>query len=374
MLEILAFVEAELARGAAAVELDVLDPDKGRGSYAGETVAISAAGETVSISAAEPTASTAAEPTAGTAAEPTAGAAAEPTAGTATERNASTSAPLIHRPWRTWLDLAERLGLRMCTPRAAAPPRLRLRFEPLDRSTLVRGGDAGTEKYGTQTDFARIHKLEDPGLVVDVRDAIERVVAARRAQIARGTDDRARDIPASPSDVTTHGRVLYLGCNTGDEIVLVRATSPALAGASHIGIDHSASAIAAARARFANEQNISFYEADLVTVAPALGRFDLIVSIGTLQSPGINDRELLRTLVQDHLAPHGAVLIGLPNCRYVDGEVEYGARMRNFRQPELGLVIKDIAFYRKYLQQHHKQVFVTGKHYLLVTAVHAAVE
>jgi hypothetical protein len=43
--------------------------------------------------------------------------------------------------------------------------------------------------------------------------------------------------------------------------------------------------------------------------------------------------------------------------------------MRNFRQPELGLVIKDIAFYRKYLQQHARQVFVTGNHYLLITAV-----
>jgi hypothetical protein len=63
------------------------------------------------------------------------------------------------------------------------------------------------------------------------------------------------------------------------------------------------------------------------------------------------------------------VIFGWPNCRYVDGEVEFGARVKNLRQPELGLVIKDIAFYRKYLSQHHRQVFVTGKHYLLVTAI-----
>jgi hypothetical protein len=53
----------------------------------------------------------------------------------------------------------------------------------------------------------------------------------------------------------------------------------------------------------------------------------------------------------------------------VDGELVYGARMKNFRQPELGLLIKDVAFYRKYLQQHGRQVFVTGKHYMLVTGV-----
>ena len=331
MLDVLAFVEAELARGADAIDLDVLDPDEARGRYAGETV----------------------------------------TLGAAPALPSSASSALIHRPWRTWLELAERLGLRMCTPRAAAPHRMRLRFERLDRSTQVRGGDAGTEKYGTQTDFARIHKLEDPGFVVDMRDALERVIS-RRERDGTASARPASDIPAR--DIPAHARVLYLGCNTGDEIVLVRATCAALAGASHVGVDHSASAIAAARARFATEPSISFYEADLATVAPALGRFDLIVAIGTLQSPDIDDRQLLRTLVQDHLVPHGAVILGLPNCRYVDGEVEYGARMKNFRQPELGLLLKDVAFYRKYLQQHHKQVFVTGKHYLIVTAVPVAGE
>jgi hypothetical protein len=66
------------------------------------------------------------------------------------------------------------------------------------------------------------------------------------------------------------------------------------------------------------------------------------------------------------------VIIGFPNCRYIDGEVEYGTRMKNFTQPELGLLFKDVAFYRKYLQQHHKQVFVTGKNYILVTGVATA--
>ena len=35
----------------------------------------------------------------------------------------------------------------------------------------------------------------------------------------------------------------------------------------------------------------------------------------------------------------------------------------------VSLLVKDVAFYRKYLQQHDRQVFVTGQHYLLVTAV-----
>jgi hypothetical protein len=76
--------------------------------------------------------------------------------------------------------------------------------------------------------------------------------------------------------------------------------------------------------------------------------------------------------MQHHLTPRGAVILGFPNCRYVDGEVEHGTRMKNFRQPELGLLVKDVAFYRKYLQQHHRKVFVTGKHYVLVTGVAAS--
>lgn len=299
MLEILAFVEAERARGATTIELDALDPDRGRGLFAGETVEIGG------------------------------------------ER-------YLHRPLRTWTDLAERVGLRLATPRAVDDIRVRLRFDVLDRGALVKGGEAGTEKYGAETDFARIHKDEEPGFVVDMHDALERVVAA--------------------SEPGALGRVLYLGCNTGDEIALVLALSPALREATHVGVDHSASAIAAARIRLAAHSNVQLHEADVAKLE-GLGRFDLVVSIGTFQSAGLDDRELLRLVVQNHLAPGGAVLLGVPNCRYVDGEIEHGTRMKNFRQPELGLLVKDVAFYRKYLQQHHKQVFVTGKYYLLVTAV-----
>ncbi|HEY0190955.1 MAG TPA: class I SAM-dependent methyltransferase, partial [Kofleriaceae bacterium] len=161
-------------------------------------------------------------------------------------------------------------------------------------------------------------------------------------------------------------RVLDLGVNTGDELRLIERAAP---GAHGVGVDHSASALAEARRRF---PTFEFREADLGALAGlGLGRFDLVISLNTLQSAGIDDRAVLRQVVQDHLAPGGAVILGLPNSRYAGGEVSYGARMKNFREPELGLLIKDVAFYRKYLQQHDRQVFVTGKHYLLVTGVAA---
>ena len=48
--------------------------------------------------------------------------------------------------------------------------------------------------------------------------------------------------------------------------------------------------------------------------------------------------------------------ISIPNCRVIDGETVYGARMVNFRQPELGLLVKDVAFYRKYLSEKIAEV------------------
>jgi len=149
------------------------------------------------------------------------------------------------------------------------------------------------------------------------------------------------------------------------DVLIVRGV-PAL---ELVGVDHSASALAVARARFPAFQ---FACADVGALATlGLGTFDLVISLNTLQSPAIDDRAVLRQIVQHHLAPRGAVILGLPNARYRDGELEYGARIPNFRQPELGLLVKDVAFYRKYLQQHGRQVFVTGKHYVLVTGVAA---
>jgi SAM-dependent methyltransferase len=304
LLEIVARIRSAFAAGATTFELDVLDPDHGRGLHAGEPVVVDGVAH-------------------------------------------------VHRPFRVWVDLAERMRLRLKTPRPAAAPLVRLVFEPLSSSDPDAALVDRTEKYGTASAFSRISKLEDPSFVLDMADALERIA-----------------LPAG-------ARVLDLGVNTGDELALLLELWPALRDATLVGVDHSASAIAAARTRFAaggiDGPRVELHVADLAppdALAPlGLGRFDLVLSIGTLQSPGIDDRELLRRIVQDHLAPTGAVLLGIPNCRYVDGEVEYGTRMKNFSQPELGLLVKDVAFYRKYLQQHHRQVFVTGKNYVLVTGV-----
>jgi SAM-dependent methyltransferase len=285
----------QVLRGGT-MTLRVLDPDRGRGRHAGEVVEVG-------------------------------------------------GVAYVHRPWRVWLELAERLGLRMLTPGAAPPPLVDVRFERLAAappSPPPREPDV-TERYGTASPFARIVRAEDPGFLLDLDDALDRI-----------------PLPAAP-------RLLDLGCNTGEVLALLVALRPALAAAELVGIDHSTSVLAAAAARLPHGR---WLRADLASPLPAdLGRFDLVVSVGTLQSGALDDRALLRAVVQDHLAPAGSIVLGVPNCRYLDGETIHGARMKNFHQPELGLLVKDVAFYRKYLQQHRRRVYVTGKDYVLVTGV-----
>lgn len=300
LLEILAAIRARLAGGESTIVLRVLDPDLGRGRYPGERV----------------------------------------------EHDGREH---VHRPFRVWVDLAERLGLRLLTPRSVGEGRIELRFEVLDQSASwqLDPVEDPTDKYGASSGYARISKLEDPDLVLDVADALDRI------------------------ELPNDARILDIGVNTGDELALIGALRPGLADrGSFVGVDHSRSALEIARQRFAGA-NYRFVEADVNALADLDlgGPFDLIVSMATLQSPGVDDRVLLRHLVQDRLKPSGAVILGIPNCRYVDGELLHGARMRNYSQADLSLVIKDAAFFKRYLQQHRKRVFVTGKRYMLVTAV-----
>ena len=300
LAEILAFVRRRLQAGASSVSFQVLDPDLGRGLYAGERVRVG-------------------------------------------------DREFVHRPLRVWIDLAERMHLRLATPRTSGEHLIRLELSPLDEG--ARWEPAGsvpvTEKYGRDSGYQRIFKAEEPSFVLDLADVLERIGLGPGA------------------------RVLDLGVNTGDELSLMASLWPELGrSGTFVGVDHSATALEVARARFPGPRH-RFVEADVDTLARLdLGApFDLIVCIGTLQSPGVDDRALLRHLVQDRLSGSGAVVLGLPNCRYLDGELLHGARTKNFRQPELSLLVKNVAFYRRYLQQHRRKVYVTGKHTVLVTGV-----
>lgn len=252
----------------------------------------------------------------------------------------------LYRSIKAWSDLAELLFCRLLTPRIQSEHTITLTYEKLDLSDSFHRSISESEKYGTASKFSAIHKNEEPAFFSPYLRALQSVkVGAKK-------------------------RILNLGINTGDEFDLIRRILPheLYRNIELVGIDHSQSAISVARERF-NERNTTFYVHDINDLSSlSLGRFDLIISIGTLQSTSLEFKSLFASLVQEYLAPDGAMILGFPNCRWMDGEMIYGAKAPNYPYSEMSILVKDIYYCKKYLQQKKFRVTVTGKDYLFLTA------
>jgi SAM-dependent methyltransferase len=256
----------------------------------------------------------------------------------------------IHRGWRNWNDLAVLLGCAMMTPGKISESTVKIRFRRLGRESFHHSPPSGenpAEKYGTSSAFARIRKNEEPVFYCHLAAALGRVGIARRR------------------------RILDLGCNRCDlfSAILGLCGPETFAEMSLTGIDHCASALAAAGETFP-QANVSLLRLDINEMsAPGTGRFDMILSVGTLQSPSIDTKPLVMRLVQEFLSDDGAILFGFPNARWRDGELIYGASPPHAPFSELSLVVKDLHWIRKYLQQHRFRVNITGREYLFLEAI-----
>jgi len=224
-----------------------------------------------------------------------------------------------------------------------------LRFEVIDKANSFHADTELklTEKYGEGSRFAKISKLENPSFLASFKAAVERVGLCEGA------------------------RVLDLGINTADEFELLgRIHSIALFDSLElVGIDHCESALKIARERFASSK-CKFFAHDINDLDDLnLDRFDLIISVGTLHSPNIkNSKKLFMSLVQEHMSPRGALILGFPNSRWAGGENIYGAMAKNYPHPEMSVLLGDIDFCKRYLNQHKFRVTLTGKSYIFLTA------
>ncbi|WP_102126468.1 class I SAM-dependent methyltransferase [Deinococcus planocerae] len=250
----------------------------------------------------------------------------------------------LHRPWQVWADLADLLGAHLLTPDRAGEGRVRVRLRTY---ASVPAPDAGG--YGAGGEWARVDKLEDPVFLFTLVEALRRV---------------------NPSD---GGRVLALGVNGGRELDALPLAFPGRS-LDVLGVDLDETALALARVL---HPGATFRTLDVNTLPdpaqhrPELGRFDLVLALSLLQSPGVGLENVLRALRREHLTPTGGLVLGFPNARYRDGFLSYGARTRNFTRPDLSLLLADVAAARRQLQKHGFKVFVTGKYELLVTAIPA---
>ena len=201
------------------------------------------------------------------------------------------------------------------------------------------------EKYGENSIFSEIHKNEESSFLHYYAQALLN------------------------AKLDTRVKILNLGVNSGDEFDAIIALSKNIDSLELVGIDYCSSAITAAQEKFKDYPNIRFFTHDINDLdSLELGRFDLIISIGTLQSTNLSFNEVLMHTVQNHLKRDGAIILGFPNCRWIDGEMIYGARVKNYPFSEMGLLYKDVIFAKKYLQQKKFRVTITGKDYVFITA------
>lgn len=242
-----------------------------------------------------------------------------------------------HRPWSAWADLADALGAHLLTPERSGPGRVRFGLRPYAPAPApdARG-------YGTNGEWQRVDKLEDPVLLLTLVEALRRI-----------------NPPAG-------GRVLALGVNAGRELDALALAFPGRPF-EIVGLDTDASALTRARERFPRATLLLLDVSELPR--PELGRFDLVTALSLLQSPGVRRDVLLSALRKHHLTEGGGLVLGFPNARYRDGFLSHGARMKNFDRPDLSLLCADVTDTRRDLQKRGLQVFVTGKYEYLVTAL-----
>lgn len=252
----------------------------------------------------------------------------------------------IYRGYKSWIDLAELLKCRMHTPKKIKnSPLVKLYFKKLDTGSF-HSDSRESEKYGTDSRFFTINKMEEPAFLYYYQQALNNV------------------------KVKTRKHILDLGINRGDEFDVIKRSlsQKEYESLELVGIDHSKSVTQYAQTRFP-ENNVTFYTHDInMLESLKLERFDLLISIGTLQSPGINFKPFFMSLVQNYLKKDSAVILGFPNSRWIGGEMLYGAKAPNYAMSEMSLLFNDVMFCKKYLQQKKYRVTITGKQYIFLTA------
>jgi len=253
-----------------------------------------------------------------------------------------------NKSFKTWVDLAELHFCKLLTPKMVDENFMQLTFKKLNQKSSfhVASVEHKEEKYGTDSIFFNINKNEHPTFLHAYKKALEAVKVEKRKEI------------------------LNLGINKGDEFELIQQliAPEVFDNINLVGIDHSKSALIYAKQRFPNE-NVQFFQHDINAIkALNLDKSDLIISIGTLQSPSINYKPFLMSLVQEHLTENGAFILGFPNSRWIDGELIYGAKAPNYPYAEMSLLYNDVIFAKKYLQQKKFRVTITGREYIFLTA------
>ncbi|MCP4970493.1 MAG: methyltransferase domain-containing protein [Arcobacter sp.] len=252
----------------------------------------------------------------------------------------------IYRSYKSWIDLAQKLFCKMLTPIKSSENSVIIRFEKLNQSDSFHNKDSNKEeKYGQMSTFSKINKNEEPEVLISYLESLINVNVKKRS------------------------RILNLGVNTAEEFDLIKDYCNNFSNIEFVGIDYCDSAIKIAKEKYIAYENVKFYAHDINKLEELdLGKFDLIISVGTLQSSNLDFNKTFMNIVQNYLNNNGSMILGFPNCRWIDGEIIYGAKAPNYSYSEMSILYKDAYFCKKYLQQKKFRVTLTGKYYIFLTA------
>ena len=247
--------------------------------------------------------------------------------------------------YKAFVDLAQIFFMKMLTPTCREGSVL-LRFKKLNEESSFHKAKISSEKYGVESEFFNIDKTKQFSFLYYYQEALKFI------------------------NIKDKQNILNLGVNKGDEFKVIKDMigDDEFKSKQFLGLDYSESAIKYAKNDMP-DKNIEFLSQDINELNKSnLDRFDLIISIGTLQSSNINFNEKFMEIYQNYLEKNGAIILGFPNCRWIDSEMIYGAKAPNYSFNEMSLVLKDIHFCKKYLQQKKYRVVITGKDYLFLSA------
>jgi len=248
---------------------------------------------------------------------------------------------------KAWIDLAEILKCKIEIPKEKNNY-IEINFIKLNEKNSFHSQKYidKKEKYGIESIFFNLNKNKEPYFVYNYQLALKLV------------------------NIQNRKNILNLGINKGDEFVFIKELIPRqFKKLNLIGIDHSKSAIEYAK-KALPYSNCRFITYDITKLAELnLPKQDLIISIGTMQSPSINFKVFLMQLVQKHLKSNSALILAFPNSRWIDNTLIYGAKNKNHNFSEMGLLINDLAYAKKYLQQKKYRVYISGREYIFLTAI-----
>jgi hypothetical protein len=253
----------------------------------------------------------------------------------------------VYRSYKSWSDLSELLFSKLLIVSINSQTVV-IKLQKLNKNDSFHKdlNDEKNEKYGEESTFFRINKNEEPAFLYAYMNALKNVKIQEKKNI------------------------LNLGINKADEFEIIKklVDEDVLTLMNFVGIDYSFSAIEYSKKRFPQD-NFNFYNQDINKLDELnLKKADLIISIGTLQSSGLNFKLLFMDLIQNYLEDKGSIILGFPNCRWINGEMIYGAKAANYSYSEQSVLYKDVYFCKKYLQQKKYRVTLTGKNYLFLTA------